>query len=1595
MKQPYCFGLTHPFLFALVGFVLGTLQLSAQFDIHASSYMGGSGASSSVAGSVILSDGTIVLASNLAFAQPAAPVTTTIGLGNNGAIIRLSADGRSILSVTHLSEVVHDLSSDRYDNLYVAAGTFGLMKLNSTADELIWTRLAGSMVWRVDAGDDGHSAVVVTDGNTRDNNPGAGTVHMFAPNGDPISNFVVGGNLLDVAVDSRTQTLIFTGWYNFYTYNGPYSRGYAGRIDTPVDIPFTSGVPFNYGQPGVAMKWRLHGWSREPWLDREARIPNPRWINYPFSTDPSNLYTQEEIDAMEAAEGTVTGWYQYLLGMPKNFTNNMADTRSYRVTVGRDGNLYIGSEPDGGNTPLRFDGQNLAVNAPWTVSDGTFDVFFNTGTVPKISVSVYELHDDSVTWLRTLGFTNRMASTGTTDNTIQMRGGALDADETGRVYITGRAFFGFYLPNNTFPSFSIPRHGETTFDPFQDDEPVYTGGAYLLVYSPDFRTRLFSTRVAGGQGRALAVRTLDTQQTANFVWGGWTGPNPNPVVNKVHLVHPVQPSRLGPSDGTNGWFAFVQGEDAQIRALIDVAEVNDPGVPVALDGSRSFSQDGYLTSWTWRDIDTGRILSREPITALNLPEGAFNISLTVTDSLGLTDSNRTRIYVTDRSPMLLPRFQTTPPSIAVTNWPIAYTATVSTGSASTFLGVSGAPAGLVLTDNGDGSATLAGTATDSGTYRVTLLVEANGVTKEQSWELTVFDGGLGGILLDDHFIDYPAQWNFVTDSNAAGHPTFRYRNSGLRLSSLSIIGARGHHQSASSTQSVAHYHTLPFRENITQATLSTTGINRHNNNHPIVRALVGYDDGSGMQWAVSNQAIHTTTSGSTNTTPVAGSWPLSSFTWSSVDLDNLNSGAGAALSPALVLENARAIGVAHLALTASWQAEIQAEISSLTLVSDRDTLPDKPASFVSLPSTTAVIGDLYSYAIELEDPEGLPLVVSFAGDAPHWLAISPDGNQSILSGTPTTSDEGLNLVTLVATNSAGAQTWQSFAITVVPSQLPEFTVLPAQVVFVGRSYQQTVRAVSPVDSSLLQLTVLNLPDWLTFYDFGNGFGQLSGIAPLSAGSFELTLVATERTRETQHEITLEVEQLPPNRLPNAVILPSTEEGPAPLEVFFSANLSTDPDGVITAYDWNFGEGSTASGPVVPFTFTEPGNYTVRLTVTDDRAGTDSTTVNISVRAPGSLGPTLIYDNFATNTVAQWNTRGFDAQGNVSSFTWSATGQNSLDTTGLEAPGVLRVVPHGNNQTIFHMHKVWRNFDKTNLAGAVIYSDGLFAFENNLSKVNGFLVGYEIDGQLRWAVSSSNVILHTGSAGAAPQRRSWNINNLVWRALDWNDPLAGRGEPVLTADVLGNAVSFGIYSRIEGNWLTQRGLQIVSLELYAPHQAFPLVTSAPVTQPVVTARPFSHTLTAECPQGFAVTWSAAEALPGWLTLENLGGGMARLIGTPPLLLNEDLRVRLLASTEEVGPTHYTFTLQFVEGTVDPVAPVSGLTLTPHGQGLGSLSLPTLMGLQYQLQVSSDLVDWQDVVGALLNGDDSVRSFDNLPMPESSSHPAIFYRVKVFR
>jgi PKD repeat protein len=161
---------------------------------------------------------------------------------------------------------------------------------------------------------------------------------------------------------------------------------------------------------------------------------------------------------------------------------------------------------------------------------------------------------------------------------------------------------------------------------------------------------------------------------------------------------------------------------------------------------------------------------------------------------------------------------------------------------------------------------------------------------------------------------------------------------------------------------------------------------------------------------------------------------------------------------------------------------------------------------------------------------------------------------------------------------------------------------------------------------------------ITSYSWSFGDGTFSSEANpthvyASAGTYSAILTVTDsgNLSSSSNPVSITV-SAPANQLPTAVASGSPTSGVAPLPVSFSSAGSWDSDGSITSYRWDFGDGTGSTSPSPSKTYNTPGNYTARLTVTDDRGGTNSRTVEISVTAP-AVSPDLDVDvrTFALTT----------------------------------------------------------------------------------------------------------------------------------------------------------------------------------------------------------------------------------------------------------------------------------------------------------------------------------------------------------------------------
>ncbi|WDT74606.1 MAG: Ig-like domain-containing protein [Candidatus Manganitrophus sp.] len=86
-----------------------------------------------------------------------------------------------------------------------------------------------------------------------------------------------------------------------------------------------------------------------------------------------------------------------------------------------------------------------------------------------------------------------------------------------------------------------------------------------------------------------------------------------------------------------------------------------------------------------------------------------------------------------------------------------------------------------------------------------------------------------------------------------------------------------------------------------------------------------------------------------------------------------------------------------------------------------------------------------------------------------------------------------------------------------------------------------------------------------------------------------------------------------NSPPIALMTTTARRGEAPFTVAFSGTRSDDPDGWITFYTWNFGDGSPPFyAPTARHTYERPGEFIATLTVTDPDGATTIASAAITV-----------------------------------------------------------------------------------------------------------------------------------------------------------------------------------------------------------------------------------------------------------------------------------------------------------------------------------------------------------------------------------------------
>jgi PKD repeat protein len=216
-------------------------------------------------------------------------------------------------------------------------------------------------------------------------------------------------------------------------------------------------------------------------------------------------------------------------------------------------------------------------------------------------------------------------------------------------------------------------------------------------------------------------------------------------------------------------------------------------------------------------------------------------------------------------------------------------------------------------------------------------------------------------------------------------------------------------------------------------------------------------------------------------------------------------------------------------------------------------------------------------------------------------------------------------VALTVTNDAGMAALTTRVLTVGTATPPtaSFITSPASPQ-VGQSATFNANG-----SSAAQGRTIASYSW-NFGDGGTATGATASHSYTTAGTYNVGLVVVDDVGQratASNTVTVTPPIAPPaTARPTAVFVFSPTAPLAGQTVSFNATQSVAAAGhTIANYEWNFGDGGTATGVTATHTFGTGGTYNVVLAVTDDlgQAGTATQAVNVA-SSPNTAAPTPVF-----------------------------------------------------------------------------------------------------------------------------------------------------------------------------------------------------------------------------------------------------------------------------------------------------------------------------------------------------------------------------------
>ena len=295
-------------------------------------------------------------------------------------------------------------------------------------------------------------------------------------------------------------------------------------------------------------------------------------------------------------------------------------------------------------------------------------------------------------------------------------------------------------------------------------------------------------------------------------------------------------------------------------------------------------------------------------------------------------------------------------------------------------------------------------------------------------------------------------------------------------------------------------------------------------------------------------------------------------------------------------------------------------------------------------STTVPTGTPITLTISTSDPDGTVSQIQVS-----W----GDGTIDVLPGNATVdihsfSIAGSYTVTVTATDDA--------SLTYVSQDSVRITDRPPTVVFTtsantvptGAVLTLAINAADP--DGTVSAIIVSWGDGTIDNVQGNAIGDSHSYS--TPGDYAVYVNATDDAGLTTQSSNIVLTIM--DRFPIAVLNTSTTASQTLSNIGFNATGSFDPDGTIVGYAWNFGDGTSGSAFEVTHSYSEDGNYTVVLAVTDNSGsvGMVSILVTIQDRAPTASFTFTPTSPLAGQVLGFDGSSSYDSDGTVIGFVWN-------------------------------------------------------------------------------------------------------------------------------------------------------------------------------------------------------------------------------------------------------------------------------------------------------------------------------------------------------